>query len=514
MSGQFRIALLSLLLALIPSVNAEFYVSEYNVTYELGDSDYFVTETMRVKSLNPLSHEDFLVLTRGDAKDVEAAASIKEISFSADYSFPTTIRIDLRKVPILKEATLALRYRRAAGLSAKEAVRIFSFSDLGRYPLDSIDECIRQYNECQYKALITIVAPQGKQFGRPSPFTAVEGRTTGGPEKLVYRITLLQNITLAPSGLSFTVEYADYKSMAAQELTSSKALLDQISLVLAEANASIRNAEAYAIDLGQAKALYNESSRLYRDALLKQSVAQSSLNPPMLEYFLAHRLSTEAAALAKESYTKANDARNLANFLIQRSLEQEIAKLGKSLEQQHEARENLSRVLAENFTRALEEMERKRAEPAEPAVPEAAVKEPGTNYYAIAFFLLLGGIVLYGAASAMYYTRRTRLKQRGSVSDFRVIEDLKKKTFSGFEQKVDTVKHEAELAVRIRELRSTGEKFSFGIENLKKKKLAEEIGQAAYDFEKQKFEDQLAKINTQIEDLEAQLRALKKGERK
>ncbi len=512
MSGS-KIAMLVLLLALMPSVSGEFIVSEYNVTYELGDADYIVTESMRVKSLNPLSHEDFLTLKRGDAREVEAAASIKEISFRAIYDYPTTISIDLRKVPILKEMTLALRYRRSEGLGAKGTARIFSFSDLGRYPFDSFDECIRNFNDCKYKAVITIVGPDGKQFGKISPVASVEGKGTVA-EKLVYRMTLLENITEARDGLAFSVEYANYRGMAMDELATAETLLDQIVLVLAEANASIRNAETYSLDLGQVNALYNESSTLYKNALLKHGSAQSFLNPPANEYYRAYLLSAESGVLARESYTKANDAKNLANFLIQRSLEREIAKLGKSLQQQHEARADLNKALAENFTRALEEMERKRAEIEVPSAPQAVVQAPGRNYYAVAFFLLLGSIVIYGAASAVLYARRTKLKERGSVSQFRVIEDLKKKTFVGFERKVDTVKHEVALAARIRELRSTGEKFSLGIENLKKKKLDDEISQAAYESEKKKFEDQLAQINAEVEELEEQLKALKKGERR
>jgi hypothetical protein len=145
---------------------------------------------------------------------------------------------------------------------------------------------------------------------------------------------------------------------------------------------------------------------------------------------------------------------------------------------------------------------------------EVKVPPPPTerNYYAIAFFALLGGIVLYGAANLLLLIRREG-RARGTVSDFRVIGDLKRRSFKGFEKKVDIVKQEGALAAEIRRLQKDRQKYILGIENLKKKKIAKEIKKKTFDSEKAKFEKQIDSIDLRLEELESRIKKIKETAR-
>ncbi|MEE8167689.1 MAG: hypothetical protein V3T58_02310 [Candidatus Hydrothermarchaeales archaeon] len=493
-------------LALLPGVEAQLYVSRYNVTYQLGEENYQVVEILKLKNGgSPFVFPEALEFVRGDASDAEAYSSLTGTSFSADYVYPSKVTVDLKKVVILKRMEVGLKYLRKEGLSSEDKINVFMFSDIGKYPWGTIKDCIDHYNECQYEANITIITPDGYYFGNITSPATIQRR--GKSESIVYRLSLLRNLTIVPFGFPVRVEYADYRELTLGKIASASALLSQVSFGLKEANSSLENAGIYEANVSRASDTYVEASQLYEQALEELKASERFVGAPERDYYNSYLHGSAANELAEEAYVKANAVRNLVSFEIQRALEMRVAALGANLSEQYILRENLTKSLSENLTRLLE-MKKEQAEPTQ--IIRVEVPEEGINYYAIAFFLLLGSIVIYGVANMVLYVRRTERKHRGKVKDFRVIGDLKRKTFKGFEQKVDTVKQEVELAADIRKLKKEREKYVLGIDNVKKKMRMGDITKQSSDSQRKKFEEQVKETDAKIDEIEKQLKGKKK----
>jgi hypothetical protein len=501
--------LFSILLVLIflpAHAEAQLFVSEYNITYRLGEQEYEVEEVLRIKNGgDPFSFPSQIDIFRGDAEEMEAYSSLYGTKFFVEYEYPTRFVLSLRKAGIVKEFVLLLKYKRREGLIRGENTVLFTFPDLGTYPWGKWEDCVANFNECNYHANIRIVAPRGYQFGNITPDAALV--RADGQEILIYRLTLLENFTLVPRGFPVRVEYADYETLAISELTSAKFLLSQSYITIADANTTLVNARNYDVDLESASTLLTEAILLYKDADSALTEGERLQNAPERDYYRAYLQGVIANDLATKALRKAAEAKNLANLGIQTVLESRIIELASNLSREHRLRENLSKSLVENLSERLREVES--VERVEVKVPPPPTER---NYYAIAFFALLGGIVLYGAANLLLLIRREG-RARGTVSDFRVIGDLKRRSFKGFEKKVDIVKQEGALAAEIRRLQKDRQKYILGIENLKKKKIAKEIKKKTFDSEKAKFEKQIDSIDLRLEELESRIKKIKETAR-
>ncbi len=489
---------------LIPQiVHAQIFVSEYNLTYTLGESGYDVEEVMKIKNGgNVFTFPSQIEIFRGDAKEMQAYSSLRDSSFSVNYDEQTRFVLSLRKVVVFRDMILALKYKRTQGLSSRDTIKQFAFRDLGIYPLSRVDECFANFNQCRYSANIRILTPRGYQFGNVTPST--ESIKEGDREALVYKITILENISLALNGFPISLEYADYKTFATSELTAAKSMLSQSYFTINDANMTLINAGAYDVDLRRPSSLLEEAYALYKQAERALVLGEKMQATGVGKYYEAYVNGVAANDLLRQANGKAAESKNLANYEVQNALEKRITTLGANLSQEYLLRENITKALTENLSQRLMEMEAsKRVEAAKP--PPTA----GRNYYAIAFFALLGGLMLYGVASIVLFVRREAAKSRGTVTDFRVIGDLKRKSFKGFEQKVDTVKQEVGFAAEIRKLRKDREKYTLGIENLRKKKVEGGLSENRFHFEKEKFEEEIADIDAKIEALEAQLKETK-----
>ncbi|MFQ5815448.1 MAG: hypothetical protein ACE5G7_03010 [Candidatus Hydrothermarchaeaceae archaeon] len=492
-----------LTLILLPIVvHAQLFVSEYNVTYTLGEGEYEVEEVLLIKNgENPFIFPSQIEIFRGDAEDMEAYSSLYGSSFIVDYEYPTRFVLSLRKAGIVKEILLVLKYKRKEGLFKRDEIGLFAISDMGTYPWGRWEDCVANPNECKYMANIRIVAPRGYQFGNITPPTELV--RDEGLETLVYSLTLLENITIILNGFSMGLEYADYTTLAVRELTSAKTMLSQSYFTINDANLTLINAKSYDVDVERASYLLAEAVSLYEEADSALALGEQLQNAPGREYYRAYLNGVAANDLARRASGKAAGVKNMANFEIQNILEKRIKALASNLSQEHLLRENLSKALTENLSQRLRETETiERVEVLVQPPP------PGRNYYAIAFFILLGGVVLY-VVGAREKAMREETRARGTVSDFRVIADLKRKSFKGFERKVDIVKREVGLATEIRGMRKDREKCVLGIENLRKKKIAGEIKKRTFESEKAKFEKQIADIDAKLEEREAQLWAMK-----
>ncbi len=492
-------------LFLLPQVvNGQLYVTEYNLTYSLGEDEYEVEEIFRIKNGgNPFIFPSQVEIFRGDAKEMEAYSSLYGSTFFVEYEYPTRFALSLKKTGIVKEILLVLKYKRKEGLFRKNKIRHFMFPDIGRYPWGKWEDCVANYNICQYNANIKIIAPKENQFGNITPTT--KGKVEDGREVLMFGLTVLENITVLSAGFPVDLEFADYNTLATSELNSAKSLVSQSYFTLRDANITVINAKNYEADVANAAASLEEAVILYEMANSVLMQGEQLLEAPETEYYRAYLSGIDAIELARQASGKAAEAKNLANLDIQNSLEKRITALASNLSQEQLLRENLGKTLVENLSQKLGEVEK--VEQVEVIVP--FTPPPGRNYYEIGFFVLLGGLVLYGVANLVLFVKGEESRARGKVSDYRVIGDLKRKSFEGFERKVDTVKHEVDLATEIRRMRKGREKYLLGIENLRKKKLAGEIKKKTFTSEKNNFEKQISEIDTKLEELEAQLKEMK-----
>jgi len=500
--------LILLTLVLLPQLaHAQIFVTEYNITYTLGENDYAVEEVLKLKNIgNIFVFPDQIELVRGDASEMRAYSDLYGSSFSVDYDYPTRFVLSLQKAMVLKETLLVLKYKRDEGLLRKDKIRLFKFPDIGTYPWGRWEDCISNFNLCLYKANIKISAPEGYQFGTTSPAGSVIRENNS--ETLSFVLTPLENITIISTGFPVSLEYADYNALAVSELNSAKSLISQSSFTINDANLTLINAGFYVEDETRASSILEEAVGLNENANLAFKEGELLLESPDRTYYEAYLSGLNAIDLAKQASSKAAEAKNSANREIQNALENRITDLASNLTLEQLLRENITKTLVENLSQKIEAVER--TEPVEVVIPPPPTLPPeGRNYYELGFFVLLGGLVLYGVANLVLFIRGEESRARGSVSDYRVIGDLKRKSFKGFERKVDTVKQEVDLASEIRRLRKDREKYVLGIENLKKKKLSGEVKKKAFTTEKKKFEADIAEIDTRLEDLEAQLKEMK-----
>lgn len=96
------------------------------------------------------------------------------------------------------------------------------------------------------------------------------------------------------------------------------------------------------------------------------------------------------------------------------------------------------------------------------------------------------------------------------MRDFRVINDLKRKKFRGFDAQVDKVKKEVELASEIRKLRRKRDELESRISELKEKRMADEISKDVFIAEKNSLEGSITDIDLKLRPLEDKLEEIKR----
>lgn len=136
----------------------------------------------------------------------------------------------------------------------------------------------------------------------------------------------------------------------------------------------------------------------------------------------------------------------------------------------------------------------------------------GRNWYMYAFFALLLIFAVFAASEAYRVFAPRGQRRRGTLKDYRAITDLRRKTFNGFERKVERVKRGVDIAAEMRSLRKRKEKLELGIDNLRKKLASGEISEELHAVEKARFEAEIEEIERRLEELEKQLRKVKSGE--
>lgn len=479
-------------LTALPSVHAQgFYVSGYNATYYFNTDDYLVEETIMFKnSEDPFNFEKYISFIRGDARDVEVYVSTSGARHEIDYDYPTRISIDLKDVVLLKEMEVTLSYRRSEGLSEENYITTFKFLDLGRYPWSTIRRCIAYLEDCKYEVNIKLISPENYQFGEVIPTS--EKIQEENHEVISYTLSLLENLSVIETGFPVEIEYAKFKDLAIEEIAVADTLVEEATYDVKDANTTIENAKRYGCNLTTALALYGQSLDSLKESRTQLQLAKALLyDTSYRQFYLAYTYATGAKDNARKASRKASEAKNNANFEIQHALENKIAGLGSTLAQQ-------SQALMEDLTQKIRDLEKEKE----------AEKGKATRFklFIVGFLIIFCVGIVIGTVN---FLKKERVKERGSVKDFSVIDDLKRKTFKGFEQKVETVKRGVEIAAQIRDLKQSKEKFWLGIENLRKKKIANEISEVVFEVEKHKLEEGIKELDKKIETLETELKEIR-----
>ena len=454
-----RLFVLFILLAPLAHAEAQLSAVEHNITYFLGESNLSVSEEITLRN-KPFSVTSPIYYHLGSGAQEISVLTAGGVGYKIDETYGGVI-FDFRNAYATKVA-IKLHYTFPLSLRRSDGTYLFKGEALKRaYPWG-----ISVVN-------LRFTLPPGFSFGEVSPEPQESGEGY-----ILYRITYLD--ARAYQGFPVSIEYAKYSELAEKSLSLAKAREQDTLLAVREANQSIENARAYEANLSEALKSYREALNHLQNYF--QLVKQAEL---LLEEnsYEAYRKASSAVEELELAGIRARDAYSSANFAIQHALEKRLSSF----------EENLS---------SLGSAEKERVVVVQPA--------KGTNLYKYAFFALAALFAIFIGSEAYRILAPKSYRRRSSVKDFRVIGDLKRKTFNGFEKKVARVKRGVDLAQEIRSLRKRREKLKLGIENAKKKYLQGEITAELYELEKEKFEREIEEIDRRIALLEKELTEIKR----
>ncbi len=456
--------LLLFVIAALPSLvyAQNIYVQEHNLTYYLDENDFFVEEKLIFRNIADASpFEGRVYLTRGNAGDIRLNGE----TYTPAEGYPSVITLGL-EIWSKEEAKVALSYRRSDMLYEKDLTKLLEGLALGKYPW------------LVHKTNIKFISPKNSQFGSFSP--KADKIRERDNEILFYSTSIFENISAIQDGFPVRIEYANFKELALQEIAASKTLIDEAAHAAVDANATIQNAQSYDANLTTAVASCTQSTQLLQNARAQLQLAEAKYNSK--EYSESMKSAKGSEEHAKSALREAAKAKNLANLETQAALQRRIARIESNLTQQAQLPKNLT------------------------LPPEAGKVEERGIGYAVALIGLTFLIALIA-----FKARRAEIKSR--LQEFRSIDELKRRRFLGFERGIDAVKKSTEIAGEARALNKEKEKLKSGIEDLRKKKVANEITEKAFESEKKELEEKIREIDSNVDALQKELRRLKKGEK-
>jgi hypothetical protein len=476
-----KILPLALLFMLIPLVSAqgEIVIQEHNLSYFLREGDFLVEEVILLENIGGPGgnlFRDSIYFTRGNARDVKVDVIGETPRYNLyEQGGNTIISINLTLWKGEKRQII-IRYSRSDMLYKGEAINVLSGLALGKYPW------------IPGRVNLKFTTPRGYQFGNFTP--AAEKIVGENQETITYQLVPISTRDLAAirNGFPVKIEYADYRELAKTQIKRAEDFIPEAEFLLRDANRSLESAEIYNVSLTEALEKYSQAQAKYQEAQLELQLAKIKNNPSYPEYYPyeAYLHALKAVGYAKDAYRSATEVKNLADSGIRRALEKEISDLEMEFERRF---------------RSIEER------PAAPIVVKE--EEAERNYIGIALGIAVLAALLFGAVKMA----GREVERRRTVQEFRVIGDLKRKTFTGFEKKVDTVKKGVEIAKKIRDLKREKEKLDLEMEELRRKKVAGEISEREFRVQKEELEGKIGKVGSEIYDLEKQLKELRRSKR-
>lgn len=479
-----RLFAVFLLLIALPVASAQegLFVSQHNVTFTLGTDDFSVEEVIVFENVGSASgnlFKDVVFFTRGDASDVKVEVAPEDQGYSVRYLDPTRIDINLLFWRGEKR-TVTLRYNRSDMLFTEDTVHTISGLALGTYSW--IADGVR----------VKFIAPEGFQFGNVAP--PGTKTTMDSKEVLTYELTPidLENLTTIREGIPVRLEYAKFDELAINEMKTAKDFISDAEADISGANKTIENALGQVPDTTQILTLFEIASTTLEEAKNALELAEIKSNQYSEEYspYEAYYYASASRNLSREASRKAGEAKDLANHQIQVALEDKISGIGEKIKEG-----------AEGVTTPKPEVDW----PFEAGLPAIGAG------WGIAFVLILAAAVIFDIYRRSGGYRRAPPSKKSRVGDFRAIDDLKRKTFNGFDKKLDTVKIGTGLAAEIRDLRKKKEERGFERDKLQRKMEREEISQHQFEIESEELSREINETSSKIDELKSRLDELKRS---
>jgi hypothetical protein len=475
-----------LILVLLPLAHAQegLFVQVHNVTYELGTSDFSVEEVIVFENTGPASGNLFnenIYLTRGNAKDVEVETE-GGLKYSVEYLDSTIINVNLVFWRGEKRA-VTLRYNRSDMLFTEDNVHFFSGLALGKYSwiADS--------------ATVKFTIPAGSQFGPivpPAPKT-IEGKK----ETATYSATPtnLENLNAIKDGIPVFLEYAKYDELAVNEMKTAKEFIEDAESSVSSANKSIENALETVSDTTQILTLFEIANTKLDESKNSLVLAEIKSNTHSEEYspYEAYYYAKQSRNLSRESSRKAGEAKDLANYQVQLALEDKISGIGSILKGQAD--------------------EEELPPPGSQQETQGTIATIWSKGLGIAFIVLLAAVVIFDIYRRSGGSKTLPARKKSQVDEFKAIDALKRKSFKGFDKKLDSVKHGTGLATQIRDLRKKREELEFARESLQRKKERDEIEGERFEMENERLKRDISETSLRIDELKSRLRELKRANR-
>lgn len=478
-----RLFAVFLLLIALPVASAQegLFVSQHNVTYTLGESDFLAEEVIVFENTGSPSgnlFRDNVYFTRGDAHDVEVGAIGGSLEYSVEYLDSTLININLMLWRGEKKV-VTLKYRRSDMLFSEDNIHSINGLALGKYTWIADGVTIK------------FKTPEGFQFGVVVPPAAKTIENSS--EVLTYNVAPigLDNLTAIKEGIPVSIEYAKFDELAIVEMATAREFIEDGEADLSSANKSVENAMSHVSDTTQILTLFEIASTRLDEAKNALDLAEIKSNQYSEGYspYEAYYYAKHSRNLSREASRRAEEAKDLANYEIQKTLEDRISGIGSKLQEQKDidAVEGIADI------------------------PVTEVR-PWTGY-GLALILILAAVVVFDIYRRSGGYRRTPASKKSKVRDFRAIDELKHKSFKGFDKKLDTVKHGTEIATEIRDLRKKKEGLLSERDKLQRKMEREEIPQHQFEIEREKLDRDISEVSAEIDGHKSRLDELKRVNR-
>jgi hypothetical protein len=478
-----RLFAVFLLLIVLPVASAQegLFVSQHNVTYILGETDFLAEEVIVFEYMGSESgnlFNDNIYFIRGDAREVEVSAAEEDLKYSVEYLDSTVININFMLWRGEKKV-VTLKYRRSDMLFSEDNVHSINGLALGKYTWVAD------------RATIKFKAPAEFQFGIvvPPAVKTIENSS----EVLTYNIAPidLENLTAIKEGIPVSLEYAKFDELAIVETATAREFIEDGESDIKSANKSVENAMEHVSDTTQVLTLFEIASTRLAEAKNSLDLAEIKSNQYSEEYspYEAYYYAKHSRNLSREASRRAEEAKDLANYEIQKTLEGRISGIGSKLREQTD----------------IDAVDG----PADTPVTE----EKPWKGYGLALMLVLAAVVVFDIYRRSGGHKSTATSKKSKVRDFRAIDELKHKSFKGFDKKLDTVKHGTEIAAEIRDLRKRKEELESQKDKLQRKMEREEIPQHQFEIEREKLDREINEASTEIDGLKSRLDELKRVNR-
>jgi hypothetical protein len=490
-----RLLLLITILLFLPHVSAQIIVTSHDVSYELRGDDVLVVES--ISFVNPATSDNHtfyeeIVLTRGRLKNLEVIG----VPGSLNNDTPiNTIHLDFSKDPIIRTATD----------NSRTVTLIYSTSDFSSEAILNEDRKVYFFSgnvlpdiPSEFGAPPTsldIELGEGFQFGTIKPPTTV----TDKKHVSFFMTTEDRRVYTA-----FIVEilHADFENEAITNIGKADKKIKEANSKIEDAENSIESAEVYNSSLENARNDLELSIKLLGDSSTFLSLSEEALDQQ--DHYTAFLFSNTSIDLVDKAFKAASDSQRESNLKMRLAINEKISQL-----------ENITSAAAQTPVPTVppeKEVEVEKPTSPPPSTPQITApaqqvgkEEPKRGPIGRLGLIFILVLIMLGSALLLNRRKKVRKGRLAGVKDFRSISDLKRKSYKGFEEKVDDVKKETTLAGEIMHLQKGIEKYELGIENLEKMKVAGEITDSLYSKEKTKFEGQIKEISKRISLLEKKI---------